>query len=62
MHHDNQGTKERILEAAERLAASAVDSVNEFFSGPYEEFRAKALAEEDLRPFGAWGPLEMPQP
>jgi photosystem II stability/assembly factor-like uncharacterized protein len=52
----------RHLEAAERLAASAVDSVNAFFAGPYTEFRSKVLSEEGLQPLGAWEPLEMPQP
>ena len=42
--------------------ASAVDSVNSFFSGPYEEFRAKVLSENELQPFGEWDPLEMPSP
>jgi hypothetical protein len=50
----------RHLEIAERLAAAGVDSVNAFFSGPYEEFRAKVLAEEELRLFGSWKDLEMP--
>jgi hypothetical protein len=52
----------RHLEAAEQLVASAVEQVNDFFAGPYEEFRTKVLAEDELRPFGAWEPLEMPQP
>ena len=50
----------RHLENAERLAAAGVDSVNTFFSGPYQEFRAKVLAEEELRVFGSWEALEMP--
>lgn len=50
------------LGAAEELASAGVDSLNAFMAGPYEEFRAKVLAEEELQILGTYPALEMPTP
>ncbi|RKZ14872.1 hypothetical protein DRQ53_10445 [bacterium] len=50
----------RHLESAEHLAAAGLDSVNAFFSGPYQDFSSKVLSEDELRLFGEYEELQMP--